>query len=165
MMYSKIKLSVVVCCMTILFICFIQRLNERGGNLIKFMTYPRRTEVLNVTEANMVVEGGTRIMNVVREKDKKDETAKLQSSQADIASQNSSQAYTLSADTKCEPVVPRLSDVPLPLIGLISFPGSGNTCTRHLIQQVSGQFLLPLITFASQTLSRLESLDIKKLLK
>ena len=39
----------------------------------------------------------------------------------------------------CSPVVPRLSEKPLPITGLISFPGAGNTWTRHLLQQVSGE--------------------------
>lgn len=134
MMYWKTKLLVVVCCITILFVCFIQRLTERGGNF----THSRAIEVLKVAEANMVTEGDTRIVNVVREKDKKDETDELKGSQAYKSSLNSSPAYALLTDSECEPVVPRLSDVPLPLVGLISFPGSGNTWARHLIQQVSG---------------------------
>ena len=41
-------------------------------------------------------------------------------------------------ETNCPLVRPRLSDKPLPITGLISFPGAGNTWTRHLLQQVSG---------------------------
>jgi len=32
----------------------------------------------------------------------------------------------------------KLSKTPLPVTGLISFPGSGNTWVRHLIQQMTG---------------------------
>ena len=39
---------------------------------------------------------------------------------------------------QCPPVIPRLSETPLPVTGLFSFPGAGNTWTRHLLQQVSG---------------------------
>ena len=38
----------------------------------------------------------------------------------------------------CKPVVPRLSTESLPITGLVSFPGAGNTWARHLLQQVSG---------------------------
>ena len=45
---------------------------------------------------------------------------------------------TLAEDQKCEP----LSFLPInnniKKAGLISFPGSGNTWTRHLIEQASG---------------------------
>ena len=40
---------------------------------------------------------------------------------------------------ECSLVVPQLSEKPLPITGLISFPGAGNTWTRHLIQQISGE--------------------------
>ena len=43
-------------------------------------------------------------------------------------------------EPKCPLLRPRLSDKPLPITGLISFPGAGNTWTRHLLQQVSGWF-------------------------
>ena len=32
----------------------------------------------------------------------------------------------------------KLSKTPLPIPGLVSFPGSGNTWVRHLIQQMTG---------------------------
>ena len=38
----------------------------------------------------------------------------------------------------CEPVELRKSEVSLPVTGLVSYPGAGNTWTRHLLQQVSG---------------------------
>ena len=41
-------------------------------------------------------------------------------------------------NSMCKPTVPRLSRKPLPVTGLVSFPGAGNTWTRHLLQQVSG---------------------------
>ena len=41
-------------------------------------------------------------------------------------------------NSECKPAVPRLSTKPLPVTGLVSFPGAGNTWTRHLLQQVSG---------------------------
>ena len=40
---------------------------------------------------------------------------------------------------ECELVDPNLSSTPLPTTGLVSYPGSGNTWTRHLLQQVSGK--------------------------
>ena len=40
--------------------------------------------------------------------------------------------------SKCSPVVPRLSEKPLPVTGLVSYPGSGNTWVRHLMQEVTG---------------------------
>ena len=43
-----------------------------------------------------------------------------------------------SENYSCEPVVPRLSTKSLPITGLVSFPGAGNTWVRHLLQQVSG---------------------------
>ena len=42
------------------------------------------------------------------------------------------------ANDTCKPVLIRISEKPLPVTGLASFPGSGNTWTRHLLQQVSG---------------------------
>ena len=38
----------------------------------------------------------------------------------------------------CEQVELRKSEVSLPVTGLVSYPGAGNTWTRHLLQQVSG---------------------------
>ena len=40
---------------------------------------------------------------------------------------------------QCKLVEPKLSTTPLPVTGLVSFPGAGNTWTRHLIQQTSGE--------------------------
>lgn len=40
---------------------------------------------------------------------------------------------------KCENITIRLAEERLPKTGLVSFPGSGNTWTRHLLQQVSGE--------------------------
>ena len=42
----------------------------------------------------------------------------------------------ISAETDCFQI--EFSKQPLPRVALASFPGSGNTWTRHLIQQVSG---------------------------
>ena len=42
----------------------------------------------------------------------------------------------------CKKLVPRLSEKVLPHTGLVSFCGSGNTWTRHLLQQASGWSLL-----------------------
>ena len=39
---------------------------------------------------------------------------------------------------KCKLVHPKLSKTPLPTTGLLSYPGAGNTWTRHLIQQALG---------------------------
>ena len=39
---------------------------------------------------------------------------------------------------QCEMVKPKLSSTPLPITGLVSYPGAGNTWTRHLIQQATG---------------------------
>ena len=43
---------------------------------------------------------------------------------------------------QCKLVEPKLSRISLPVTGLISFPGAGNTWTRHLIQQASGELAL-----------------------
>ena len=45
---------------------------------------------------------------------------------------------TLSEDKKCKPASFLLVDYPVKRAGLISFPGSGNTWSRHLIEQASG---------------------------
>ena len=54
---------------------------------------------------------------------------------------NTSEIESSRADqniSKCSPVVPRLSEKPLPVTGLVSYPGSGNTWVRHLMQEVTG---------------------------
>ena len=38
--------------------------------------------------------------------------------------------------SSCTP--PHFSKTPLPLVMLVSYPGAGNTWTRHLIQQATG---------------------------
>ena len=38
----------------------------------------------------------------------------------------------------CQNMSVRLSDVPLPVTGIVSYPGAGNTWTRYLLQKVSG---------------------------
>lgn len=116
--------------MTIIFICYIQRLSK-----VSKLT----TEVLSLTEATTAVEGDSKIVNMGKEKDEKGKTVKLNGRPVETGGLNLNPTSTLSSDNICEPVLPQLSDVPLPQIGLISFPGSGNTWTRHLIQQVSGQ--------------------------
>lgn len=40
--------------------------------------------------------------------------------------------------TICKDV--KLAKKPLPAVGLVSFPGSGNTWTRQLIQEMTGYF-------------------------
>ena len=52
---------------------------------------------------------------------------------------NSKDSENATKNAKCSLVVPRLSEKPLPITGLISFPGAGNTWTRHLLQQISGE--------------------------
>ncbi|XP_053386775.1 WSCD family member CG9164-like [Mercenaria mercenaria] len=44
----------------------------------------------------------------------------------------------LKSDTTCIKRNVSLAETPLPMTGLVSFPGSGNTWTRHLIQQMTG---------------------------
>ena len=44
-------------------------------------------------------------------------------------------------DIKCESVVPTFSNVSTEKVALASFPGSGNTWTRHLIEQITGEFI------------------------
>ncbi|XP_064597918.1 WSCD family member CG9164-like [Liolophura sinensis] len=39
---------------------------------------------------------------------------------------------------RCSPVEVKLSPNPLPLTALVSFPGSGNTWVRHIVQQATG---------------------------
>ena len=41
----------------------------------------------------------------------------------------------------CQNMSVRLSDVPLPVTGIVSYPGAGNTWTRYLLQKASGQFI------------------------
>ena len=38
----------------------------------------------------------------------------------------------------CQNMSVRLSDVPLPVTGIVSYPGAGNTWTRYLLQKASG---------------------------
>ena len=38
----------------------------------------------------------------------------------------------------CQNLSVHLSDVPLPVTGIVSYPGAGNTWTRYLLQKVSG---------------------------
>jgi len=40
--------------------------------------------------------------------------------------------------SSCRQRTVKLSKTPLPITGLVSFPGSGNTWVRHLIQQMTG---------------------------
>jgi len=49
-----------------------------------------------------------------------------------------SDAQENSGSTVCRKRTVRLSRTPLPVTGLVSFPGSGNTWVRHLIQQMTG---------------------------
>lgn len=49
---------------------------------------------------------------------------------------------------KCRKITIRLAEERLPKTGLVSLPGSGNTWTRHLLQQVSGQIYLSLLLVA-----------------
>ena len=42
------------------------------------------------------------------------------------------------ATDPCQNMSVRLSDVPLPVTGIVSYPGAGNTWTRYLLQKVSG---------------------------
>jgi len=42
------------------------------------------------------------------------------------------------AEKNCVERIPRLSDTSLPLTALVSFPGSGSTWLRHLLQQTTG---------------------------
>lgn len=45
----------------------------------------------------------------------------------------------------CQPKIPQLSQIQRPKIALASFMGSGNTWTRHFIQQISGnKFVSPI---------------------
>lgn len=45
--------------------------------------------------------------------------------------------YTVN-QSRCKPKDVQPSKTQLPPIGLVSFPGSGNTWTRHLIEQMTG---------------------------
>ncbi|WAR18232.1 hypothetical protein MAR_000070 [Mya arenaria] len=47
------------------------------------------------------------------------------------------------SSTQCKHRQVKLSERRLPLTGLLSFPGSGNTWTRHLIQQMTGTVNIP----------------------
>ena len=49
------------------------------------------------------------------------------------------QTVTFTKKHDCKLVEPKLSPTLLPTTGLVSFPGAGNTWTRHLLQQVSGE--------------------------
>lgn len=48
-------------------------------------------------------------------------------------------ALSDAATVNCTPRAIHLSSKVLPVTGLVSFPGSGNTWTRHLIQQMTGR--------------------------
>lgn len=48
-------------------------------------------------------------------------------------------------------VLPRFADKPLPKIALASFPGSGNTWTRHLLQQYTGKYLYTYCCYMNTT--------------
>ena len=52
---------------------------------------------------------------------------------------NVTRSQTMRTMKQCTLVKPKLSKTPLPLTGLVSFPGTGNTWTRHLIQQATGR--------------------------
>ena len=43
-----------------------------------------------------------------------------------------------SNETSCETPALRLSEVPLPITGIVSYQGAGNTWVRYLLQKVSG---------------------------
>lgn len=47
----------------------------------------------------------------------------------------------LQTKTQCKERVLILSNTSLPVTGLVSFPGSGNTWLRHLLQQLTGNIL------------------------
>ena len=42
---------------------------------------------------------------------------------------------------KCEPITPTFSNVSTEKVALASFPGSGNTWARHLIEQITGELI------------------------
>ena len=82
-----------------------------------------------------------RLCHSVQQKSMENRSSKVVSGDLDKCTCDMSNKETLvEKEPKCQLVTPRLSDKPLPITGLISFPGAGNTWTRHLLQQVSGWF-------------------------
>ena len=82
-----------------------------------------------------------RLCHSVQQKSMENRSAQVVSGDRDKCACDMPNKETLvKKEPKCPLVTPRLSDRPLPITGLISFPGAGNTWTRHLLQQVSGLF-------------------------
>ena len=91
---------------------------ERHYNSLNHTTNELHASVITQVKRNI-----SRIENVIQKDDQKTPTDK---------------GRNTAPNSKCKPAVPRLSTKPLPVTGLVSFPGAGNTWTRHLLQQVSG---------------------------
>jgi len=66
----------------------------------------------------------------------KDDRAKGNGQQ--IATSKTAEVKASVNTSECKERVPKLSEKPLPLTALISFPGAGSTWVRHLIQQMTG---------------------------
>jgi len=60
---------------------------------------------------------------------------------SDVGERVSNSDSKVNTVTKCQKRDLRLADG-LPATGLLSFPGSGNTWTRHMLQQITGMVYL-----------------------
>ena len=60
---------------------------------------------------------------------------------SDVGERVSNSDSKVNTVTKCQTRDLRLADG-LPATGLLSFPGSGNTWTRHMLQQITGMVYL-----------------------
>lgn len=52
----------------------------------------------------------------------------------------------------CKPVL--FSKIPLPSTALASYPGSGNSWLRHLLQQTTGKMIIELLVYLRKTVNR-----------
>ena len=126
----------------------------KGENSAKVMNYNSRS--LHTTKNGKVSEMASMIRGMIKEISEKcncnsTKQTSMENSSTQVVTKmsngawddsNTSEIENSRADqniSKCSPVVPRLSEKPLPVTGLVSYPGSGNTWVRHLMQEVTGR--------------------------